>query len=159
MNEGVGSTTILTIIMFFIAIVSAYMAFNVNYTKAFRMKNKIIAMYEENNGVCGSSCQNEIVEYSKKIGYNPAGSLDCNKTDVKPLGITDSYGKNVKGLWCEYKIKVDKNRASDKVFVDSNDEYYYRILTRINIQIPIIQNLLHLQILNVTGDTKVFVDE
>ena len=43
MNEGIGSTTILVIIVVFIALVSGYMAYNVNYTKAFRMKNKIIS--------------------------------------------------------------------------------------------------------------------
>ena len=50
MNEGVGSTTIIVIIMVFITVVSAYMAYNVNYTKAFRMKNKVISMYEKENG-------------------------------------------------------------------------------------------------------------
>ena len=156
MNEGIGSTTILTIIVVFIAIVAGYMAYNVNYTKAFRMKNKIIALYEENNGICGTVCQNEIVSYAKEIGYNPAGALNCNDTDIKPIGITSSSGSNKKGLYCEYKISVQKSKSSDHVFVDSSDEYYYRILTRINIQIPIIQNLLNLRVLNVTGDTKSF---
>ena len=156
MNEGIGSTTILTIIVVFIALVSGYMAYNVNYTKAFRMKNKIISLYEENNGVCGSSCQNEIVQYAKEIGYNPAGNLKCNDTDIKPIGIVDSYGSNKKGLYCEYKIQAQKSKSSDQVFKDSKDEYYYRILTRINIQIPVLQKILPLRILNVTGDTKSF---
>ena len=156
MNEGIGSTTILTIIVVFIALVSGYMAYNVNYTKAFRMKNKIISLYEENEGICGTDCQNEIIRYAKEIGYNPAGNLKCDDTDVKPIGLTDSYGSNKKGLYCEYKIAVQKSKSSDKVFTDSKDEYYYRILTRINIQIPIIQNILQLRFLNVTGDTKVF---
>ena len=55
-----------------------------------------------------------------------------------------------------YKIKVQKSKVSDNVFVDSKDEYYYRILTRINIQIPIIQNIFKLRVLNITGDTKSF---
>ncbi len=156
MNESIGSTTVLTIIVVFIALVSGYMAYNVNYTKAFRMKNKIIALYEENEGICGSSCQDEIVAYAREIGYNPAGNLNCNDTDIKPIGITSSYGSNKKGLYCEYKIKVQKSKVSDNVFVDSKDEYYYRILTRINIQIPIIQNIFKLRVLNITGDTKSF---
>jgi hypothetical protein len=156
MSEGIGSTTILTIIVVFIALVSGYMAYNVNYTKAFRMKNKIIALYEENNGICGGACQDQIVTYANEIGYRPSGQLNCNETDVKPMGIQSSYGKDVRGLYCEYKIKVDKNKAGDDVFVDTKDEYYYRILTRINIQIPIIQNIFGYGILNITGDTKSF---
>lgn len=159
MNEGVGSTTIIVIIVVFIAIVSAYLAYNVNYTKAFRMKNKIVSLYEEYNGVCGSECKGKIIEYAKDIGYNPYNSLRCDDQDVKPVGIVTSTGREVSGLYCEYKVKVQKSGVSDDVFLDSKDEYYYRILTRIDIQIPIIQNILSLRVLNVTGDTKAFVEE
>ena len=49
----------------------------------------------------------------------------------------------------------------DKVVQDNNSKpgYYYRILTRIDIRIPIVQNVLNLRVLNVTGDTKTFRDE
>ncbi len=159
MNEGVGSTTVLVVIVVFIAVVSAYLAYNVNYTKAFRMKNKIISLYEEYDGKCVTECRNKIIEYAKDIGYNPYNSLRCDDQDVKPAGVTTTTGREVSGLFCEYKIKVQKSSASDDVFIDSGDEYYYRILTRIDIQIPIIQNILSLRILNVTGDTVAFVEE
>ena len=155
MNEGIGSTTVLVIILFFIILASGYMAYNVNYTKAFRMKNKIISLYEENNGQCGTTCQKDIIKYAKEIGYNPAGNLRCDRTDIKPMGITNLYGTNVKGLYCEYKIAVPKSNSSDQVFVDTKDEYYYRILTRINIEIPGLQKILP-RVLNITGDTKKF---
>ena len=71
MNEGIGSTTILVVIAVFIAIVSAYLAYNVNYTKAFRMKNKIVSLYEEYNGQCFNDCQAKIRDYARDIGYNP----------------------------------------------------------------------------------------
>ena len=157
MNEGVGSTTILVVIAVFIAIVSAYLAYNVNYTKAFRMKNKIVSLYEEYDGQCTSECQNKIIEYARDIGYNPYGSLRCQDTDVKPIGLSMSSAEEKSGLYCEYRIKVQKS-GDNEVFPDKDhkDQYYYRILTRIDIQIPIIQNVLGLRILNVTGDTKVF---
>lgn len=150
MNEGVGSTTILVIIAVFIAIVSAYLAYNVNYTKAFRMKNKIVSLYEEYNGQCYSECQTKISDYARDIGYNPYHSLDCPAQD----GAVST--QEVMMLYCEYRMPVDKSKISDNVFVDSGDQYYYRILTRIDIQIPIIQNVLQLRVLNVTGDTKAF---
>ena len=156
MNEGVGSVTILVVIAVFIAIVAAYLAYNVNYTKAFRMKNKIVSLYEEYEGQCTSECQGKIRDYARDIGYNPYGSLRCQDTDVQPIGLSMSSVQEVNGLYCEYKIQVQKSKPSDDVFVDSVDQYYYRILTRIDIQIPIIQNVLNLRILNVTGDTKVF---
>ena len=45
MRDALGGTVVLVIIVVFIVIVSGYMAFNVNYTKAFRIKNKIVDNY------------------------------------------------------------------------------------------------------------------
>ena len=42
MRDAIGGVVNITIIVTFLVIVSGYLAFNVNYTKAFRVKNKII---------------------------------------------------------------------------------------------------------------------
>ena len=46
MRDSIGGSVVLIIIVVFIVVALGYMAFNVNYTKAFRMKNKVIAVYE-----------------------------------------------------------------------------------------------------------------
>ncbi len=156
MNEGVGSTPIIVIIVVFIAIVSGYMAYNVNYTKAFRMKNKIIAVYEHYDGACGSECSKEIREYAKKIGYDARNQLSqsaCEKSYFKPSGSEVFYKED--GSYCLYRMKVPlQKHGNSTVIDDTEDKYYYRILTRINISIPIITNVFDLRFLNVTGDTK-----
>lgn len=164
MNEGVGSTTIIVIIIAFITIVSAYMAYNVNYTKAFRMKNKIISLYEEYDGECltqtvngeTESCQQKIRNYANQIGYTSA-ALNCDTNPLRPthdlMGNPQKYDVG----YCAYKIREINARSSDSTVVDEGKEmYYYRIITRIDIQVPIIQNVLQLRILNITGDTKLF---
>lgn len=168
MNEGVGSTPIIVIIVVFIAIVSGYMAYNVNYTKAFRMKNKIISVYEHYDGVCDSSCRKEIDDYADEIGYHvDAGfnETDCDKSFFKPEGsyVRVQYhkiGKRGQGGFCEYKVKVPKvaDDTNLDVIDDTRDKYYYRIITRIDINIPIITNVFDLRFLNVTGDTKALED-
>ena len=156
MNEGVGSTTILTIIAVFIAIAAAYMAYNVNYTKAFRMKNKIISTYEKYEGKCESACESEINSYASEIGYKPHNiSSDCNSFSDLPSGTVEKAAKGG-GTYCIYKIKVEKSPDTASIHEDMKDEYYYRVLTRIDIQIPIVQNVLGLRILSITGDTKAF---
>lgn len=157
MNEGVGSTTILVIMMVFVTVVSAYMAFNVNYNKAFRLKNKVIATYNKYDGMCGSECDAEIAEYAKEIGYSPHRSLNCDSSDIKPAGsqtIPNNY-------YCGYKIDVKgaNSTGGSTTYYDEEERYYYRILTRIDIQIPVVQNVFGLRILTVTGDTKVFTVE
>ena len=47
MRDALGGTVTLVIIVVFIVIALGYMAFNVNYTKAFRMKDKIITLYDD----------------------------------------------------------------------------------------------------------------
>ena len=154
MNEGVGSTTILTIIAVFIAFAAAYMAYNVNYTKAFRMKNKIIATYEKYDGKCGLACDYEIKSYATEIGYKPHKSTDCTTYTDLPSGTLEKRSKN-DGAYCVYKIQAERTGDSS-VYTDMKTEYYFRVLTRIDIQIPIVQNVLGLRILSVTGDTKTF---
>lgn len=155
MNEGVGSTTILVIMMVFVTVVSAYMAYNVNYTKAFRLKNKIIATYDKYEGECGTSsaCWSEIEEYAKDIGYTKHANLRCSDSSVLPANVDTTQERN---YFCEYKIKVNNSSSGAGVQDEGKDYYYYRILTRIDIQIPIVQNVLSLRALTVTGDTKVY---
>ena len=164
MNEGIGGTSVIVIIVVFIAVVSAYMAYNVNYTKAFRMKNKIIALYEEYDGHCEDECRAKIKAYGDDIGYTPA-PINCENNFYRPEGDTvrvqpfdTTYG------FCEYKVTEEKSYGKDyygKINKDSFSEqgYYFRIVTRIDIRIPIVQNVFDLRMLYVTGDTKTFRDK
>ena len=42
MRDAIGGSVNLVIIVVFMLLVSGYLAFNINYTKAFKVKNKII---------------------------------------------------------------------------------------------------------------------
>ena len=146
MRDAMGGSVALVIIVVFIVIALGYMAFNVNYTKAFRMKNKIISVYEDYDGECLSDCRNAIKEYSKTIGYSSGNNMNC------PSGF-----KNIDDLYCVNELKY-LNRTSDRsgLIDDMKDKRYYRIITKINIEIPIINNILDLKIFYITGDTKTF---
>lgn len=150
MRDAIGSTVMVTIIIAFIIIVSSYLAYNVNYTKAFRMKNKIISIYEDYKGVCSESCEDEIYEYARSIGYQPA-TLNCSGTyELKPSG---------NPLYCAKKVTVNSTYSTsnpDKVVPDKDGTNYYKIVTRINIQIPLFDNIFNFGFMYVTGDTKIF---
>ena len=80
MRDALGGSVVFVIIVVFMVVVLSYLAFNVNFTKASRMKNKIIATYEEYQGICKSDCQNKIVDYSKEIGYDVGNAtFNCKK--------------------------------------------------------------------------------
>ena len=155
MRDALGGTVVLVIIVVFIVIVSGYMAFNVNYTKAFRIKNKVVDSFNKYGDSCttqGSKCDDEISEYAKSIGYNPIG-LTC---DGRKLNDSDLHNLNTSGsrLYC-YTEHL-KEGSTDSDIVKDGTYHYYTIVTKIDINIPIIENSLGLRFLTIKGDTKTF---
>lgn len=147
MNEGIGSAVVLTIIIIFIAVVSTYMAFNVNYTKAFRVKNKIVDNYNKYGIVCrdpSSDCYKEIISYAKELGYNPRKVL-CPSVDAS---------SNYYPVSNDYYCAVSHKKDADPDSIDDGEYYYFSITTTIDIDIPIVNNVLGIRLLTVTGDTK-----
>lgn len=145
MRDAMGGSVALVIIVVFIVIALGYMAFNVNYTKAFRMKNKIISVYEDYDGECLSDCRRAIKEYSKTIGYSTGNNMGC------PSGY-----KNSDNIYCYKKMENLNTIGDSNIIDDSKKRSYYRIITKINVEIPIINNILDLRIFYITGDTKTF---
>ena len=150
MRDSMGGVVTLAIIVVFIVLASGYMAFNVNYTKAFKMKNKIISIYEEYNGDCSSTeCQDKIKDYAHSIGYS-VRNLNCSSFSGFEVGGEIESSQN---LFC-------KQTVTAKVSTDGSKKYYYhKIVTKINIDIPVINNMLNLNALYLSGDTKTFVSE
>lgn len=147
MRDAIGGAVTVVIIVLFIVIVSGYLAFNVNYTKAFRMKNKIISYYDDYNGACETDpqCRRKIKEYAKEVGYNPA-KLVCPE------------GYNPKdNLYCSKEVPAN-SVASSTSHNDRRKKTYYKIVTKINIEIPIVNYFFDISLFNVTGDTKIYIE-
>ena len=156
MNEGTGGSIVLAIIVVAIAFIMSYLAYNVNYTKAFRMKNKVISLYEKCSGSCYGSCKNEIVQYRKDIGYDPKAITNCKSIPYVPdnAELVDNSSGNG---YCVFKITENRNNSPQiESQCQDSPRYYYRVITRINIVIPIINNIFDLGALYVTGDTEMF---
>ena len=149
MRDAFGGVANLVIIVVFLTLVSGYLAFNVNYTKAFRVKNKIISLYEQYEGrQCylndTSECNNEIRVYMQALGY-----------DAPYLNLTEQGYKCYYG-YCAKEYPVEK--VDDSVTGDTKEKAYYNIVTQINIDIPIINKILPgLKIFEISGDTKPIV--
>ncbi len=144
MRDGLGSAVMIAIIAVFIAIVSGYLAFNVNYMKAFNMKNKIIDYFNKYDGDCFSAnkCKSDIEKYAKSIGYESAG-LNCG-SDYK----AEKY-------FCYKRVPATIKADSDSLS-DRNPGNYYEIVTKININIPIVRNVFTgIDVFFVKGNTKV----
>lgn len=75
MKDAISGAMSLQIIVIFMLIVNGYLAFSVNYTKAFRVKNEIISIIEKNEGLMNANGVNnnaatQIVQYMKSVNYH-----------------------------------------------------------------------------------------
>jgi len=146
MRDAFGGIVNIVIIVVFLVLVSGYLAFNVNYTKAFRVKNKIISTYEQYEGSCdqNSQCERKIKEYMTRLGYNAPNMKEDDPWDCRPIG------------YCVQEVPVISNNGDKDKINDRNPKSYYKIKTQINIDIPIVNKIMPgLRIFEVTGDTKV----
>ncbi len=143
MRDAVGGVVNLVIIVVFLVIVSGYLAFNVNYTKAFRVKNKIISTIEEYEGnIDNRAVEEQIKQYMIDIGYSTAFDMNC-----EAKGMIAGPG----GGWCYKQVYSNNNGGED----EGNRRVYYKVLTQIQIDMPIIRNVLpNLNVFQITGDTK-----
>ena len=163
MRDAFGGLVNIAIIVVFMTIVSGYLAFNVSYTKAFKVKNKIISVYEEYDGCDGTfktKCEKEILDYIRAMGYN---SVDPTIRDSMINKEVDVNGYVTERKDCQYGYCVielkGKKITSNSSEANLNKQYRsFRVVTVVYLDIPIINNIMSgLSIFQITGDTKKMV--
>lgn len=100
MREAIGGAWLLGIAVTIIALFTAYLAFSVNYAKAFKVKDGIIEKIEKYEGFSGSSTTPgtpiyEIDMFLKKIAYNNQAQCSSvvditNKAGSRWVGVNGS---------------------------------------------------------------------
>lgn len=146
MKESIGGTWLIGIVALFIVLFSAFMAYSINYTKAFRAKNGIIDLIEQNEGYTfyngpnidnvkqeelmnDSSVQAKAYALVKSMGYD-YGSKSENKVVCNNDGtISDATKMDAAyqpGGYCVYR------------FCNSDGTYRYKVVTYVMMKFPVI---------------------
>ena len=141
MQDAFGGVVNLVLIVLFLVIVEGILGMTVNYTKAFKMKNIVLSAVEQyeaaacfgDNNV-ETACLKKISEDAESIGYSPS-NLRC------PRGYNSK-----EDLFCYKQMEVDNS--------SSRKQTYYRIITQVDIHIPIIREIMSLEFFQVKGDTR-----
>lgn len=147
MKEAIGNTFILGLVITFIVIFGLLFATSISYTKAFKVKNKIVEILEKyddildissaNNTRLNSNVEAEINKELSEIGYRiSTKSNNCsirNGQDALTKTITANYE------YCVYKYTTSKG-------------VYYGVTTYMYYEIPIINASLRFP---VYGETKI----
>lgn len=148
MRDAIGGIVNLVIIVVFLVIVSGYLAFNVNYTKAFRVKNKIISTIEEYEGNCpadGKGCDKIINDYINSMGYDNTNLINCDSYNTDKIKYYKRNGYCVGASYSNSQSNIQ----------DKGQTAYFKVKTYITIDMPIIRNVIpNIGMFEITGDTK-----
>ena len=135
MRDAVGGVVNLVIIVVFLVIVSGYLAFNVNYTKAFRVKNKIISTIEEYEGINGKSLDkiNRLMTNTHTV----RGSCPSDSGGIIGSTITDASKSPG-----PYDVCVTRSVHS----TNGVEKYYYSTTIFFSFSLPVLGNLYSFKI-------------
>lgn len=152
MREAIGNTFIVNLLMVFIGVMSALLIGSVSYSKAFKVKNRIVYTIEKYGGwnvktSTGTNVvQAEIEASLKEIGYPLvlANSFTggCPSKSGASLVYGGSGARTSTYHYCVYEYNNEKG-------------HYYGVTTFMHFDIPLIGNYLEFP---VSGKTKTMYD-
>ena len=157
MKEAIANAGVFNLVIIFVIILLAFFIGSLSYSKAFKVKNKIIEEIEKHQGYTigvNDSSEGRVEEWIKNIGYRQnVGNV--KNTSVCPSTASGNGGEDGVLLnetgdyqYCVYEFDTCSEK-SDKAKCGK----YYRVITYMYFDIPIISQLLRLP---VSGETMIF---
>lgn len=145
MRDAIGQVFALQVILIFVLLINGYMAYSVNYTRAFRVKNQIVNIIEQYEGPYNDEAVDKINNYIEKMSYDVDNQQMLRFQADNPDAVCPNYTG-----WCYISHEVSQTGADE----DRNGTYY-SVVTFVNIDIPVVKNILGMgSFLQVVGETK-----
>lgn len=141
MRQAVGSAFILNLVIVFITLMMLVFVGTISYSKAYKTKNRIINIIEDNKGYNESSID-EIETFMANTGYQISTTSNCTK--VKPEGSSEVYPTS--SFKSGYRYCIFENKASN------DNGVYYTVVTFMKFDFPVIGNYIEFP---VKGETKI----
>ena len=153
MKESIAQSFIISLILFFFGILVLLLFGSINYSKAYKAKNRIITIIEK-YGSLTDDAKKEISDNLQKGGY---------QTVLERTNIGTKCQKFVKNLGCAklvYPVAGDGTggRHHQYCVIEVNSSSignYYQVITFMKFNVPIIGDVLEFP---VKGETKVLYD-
>lgn len=147
MKDSIGGVPALAMVFVFIIIISGYLAFTINYSKAFKMKSAIVDILQESDNL-GQNTNLDAVEDVKNKIRNKKISIDYSTTNnyIEPNCDEDGNWQKDSELGFCYKIVETPGDYTNR---------YIKVKTFVSIDVPIINKVLpNIKYFVVEGSTK-----
>lgn len=136
MREAIGSSLLLSIVVVFVSLIILFFVSVLSYTKAYKVKNKIIDVIERYE-TYNTTVETEIKSTLSEMGYQ-LGDCKSNQNDLNESGYK----------YCVYKVCEGTTNRKGKC----EGAYYYKVTTYIQFYFPIIGELYNPP---VYGETRI----
>lgn len=149
MKEATGGIFTIQIILVFVVIISGYLAFSVNYNRAFHIKNRTINLIESFEGVTSDPATicRRLEEYVAAVGYTASG-VDCSREGT---GQVLDCGDNL-GICVTRRSSTAASASPGEVGMNRAE---YDVVTFISIDLPIIRDIFqNVRFFQVRGTTR-----
>lgn len=139
MREAIGSSLLLYIVIFFIGVVMLFFISMLSYSKAYRVKNRIINIVEEydfanfdTDEVVRRKLFEEINSDLISIGYSSSNNKDCTSDS--------SYGNACVDL----NVPANGGGVHDFCIckINASNGYYFEVITYTQFKFPVIENVI-----------------
>lgn len=134
MKEAFGGIFSIQWIIIFLVVVNCFLAFGVNYTKAFRVKNEIRSIIERQEGLtCSAKRQIKELLLANHYHQNSNFTTWCSNHGYTPA--------NVDGMYFCYKYNPVSTTGDGAIDPSQIKGAYYTIATFVDINIPIFDRI------------------
>lgn len=143
MRESIANSYIFMLVMLFIGIIILLFTGSLAYSKAFKVKTRIISIIEKHKGYTDAA-KAEIDDVLQDVGYKIVERNCPNKTGGVPLEVNSVRGYN----YCVYEFTPHIDPANP----NKGKGPYYGVSTFMHFDIPLIGDFLQFE---VYGETKI----
>ena len=146
MRESLGGAMLLNLVVIFAGLVIVFFVSILSYSKAYRVKNRIIEVIEKYEKY-DNNTQKEIMSDLKNAGYSASNPTKCDS--IRENLIETKYDNKKLSL-----VNLNNSGYNYCVFESTNSENgnYYVVVTFVHFEFPIIGDVLTFP---VYGETKI----
>ncbi len=151
MKESIGGTQIFIVVIALVLIFTAIMAFTINHSNAFAVKDQIVSIIESSGGFDMSAENIEVIEQIvdalQANSYRQVGRCPEEEGNIDVEGYQRNGSKVIgdgKASFCIVKIPSIGDRGAVT-------KYYYQVIVFYSLDIPIVNELFNFK---AVGETK-----
>lgn len=149
MREAIGGTWVTQLVIVFMLIFVAFLALSLNYTKAFKVKNQLMTIIEQQEGVTSGDNGSIAImnNYLKGNAYGVMRACEIDSYGVSNLNsssIERVTSNSKKYYYCIKKIAAPSSNHEGKV--------YYKVNIFFQFNLPVLGDLFTFGINGSTGD-------